>query len=531
MERDNVPPLLVGHNLYAGDRALREAVARENAGWADARLTEFGAHCGRAETIELGFLANENRPELVTHDRRGERVDLIRYHPAYHELMRTAIEAGLHASPWAAPKPGAHAARAAQYFLQTQVDAGHGCPVTMTFACVPTLRRAPGLAAEWLPRVTAYRYDPTNRAAHQKTGVTVGMAMTERQGGSDVRTNTTRAEPAGDGLYTLTGSKYFVSAPMSDAFLVLAQAPGGLSCFLLPRWLPDGSKNGLELQQLKVKSGNVSNASAEAELRGALAWRVGDEGRGIATIIEMVALTRYDCLIGSSAGMRQAVAQALHHCRHRYAFGAALDRQPLMQNVLADLALESEAATTMTMRLARALDDGETELLRVAAPVGKYWICKRVAGHAVEALECIGGMGVMETTIMPRLYREAPVNAIWEGSGNVQCLDLLRAARKSPDSLRIYWDELDAARGVERAYDAYLDGLAAALRDEPDEYAARRLVERLALAFQAAQLIRAQSPVAGAFVAARLGEGPQRQYGTLPRGIDCRAVIERARPE
>ena len=532
----NVPPPLVDYDVYRSDRALVEAVAREGAGWADDALAAFGVFCGRADTIALGFQANEQPPTLATHDTFGRRVDRVDYHPAYHSLMRIALSEGLHASPWAEPRPGAHVARAAQYFLQTQVEAGHGCPVTMTFACVPTLRIQPELADVWLPRVLSRDYDPANAPASQKTGATVGMAMTEKQGGSDVRANTTRAEPvgaAGPGReYRLTGHKFFASAPMCDAFLVLAQVAGGLSCFLVPRWLDDGTKNPFELQQLKHKMGNRSNASSEVELRGALGWLVGDEGRGVANILEMVALTRYDCLIGSSAGMRQATAQALHHAHHRDAFGKRLDRQPLMMNVLADLALESEAATALTLRVSRWLDEGRDELVRVATTLGKYWICKRASGHAVEALECIGGTGVMETTIMPRLYREAPVNAIWEGSGNIQALDILRVAQRQPQAIAAFEDELARFRGADDRLDAAIARVSAAFRD-PDglEYRARSVVSLMATVLQATVLLDGDPRVADAFLAARVDAGASPLYGQLPHGVDCAALIERARPE
>ena len=385
----NQPPPLENYNSYTADRALQEGVKREG-GTNNSALKTFGQWAGSTEAIALGFDANRYAPQLVTHDRQGHRVDLIEFHPAYHQLMQTAVEHGLHASPWRNPQPGAHVNRAANYFLQAQVEAGHGCPITMTFAALPALRHQPSLLESWGDKITAPHYDPRNVPYFEKRGVTIGMAMTEKQGGSDVRQNTTRAYPIGQGgpgeAYELVGHKWFVSAPMCDAFLILAQAPGGLSCFLLPRWRPDGSKNPLHIQQLKRKMGNVANASSETELRGAFAWMVGDEGRGVRTIIEMVAMTRYDCMIGSAAGMRQATAQAIHHASHRHAFGARLSEQPLMQNVLADLAIESEAATTLMLRMARAMDyqDDEHERLlsRIATPVGKYWICKRTPYHA-----------------------------------------------------------------------------------------------------------------------------------------------------
>ncbi len=530
-EVENQPRALENFNLYGGDAALKEGVAREGAAWAGNDLADFGAAAGTAESLELGHLANKFPPEFDTHDRFGHRVDLVRFHPAYHQLMTGAIGNGLHSSPWTDPRPGAHVARAARFYMQSQVEAGHGCPITMTFASVAALRRQPDLAAKWLPGITARTYDPRNIPAEQKNGLTVGMAMTEKQGGSDVRANTTRAIPAADGTYELVGHKYFVSAPMCDLFLVLAQAPGGLTCFLLPRWRPDGTKNPLQIQRLKRKMGNVSNASSETELRGALAWRVGEEGRGVATILEMVALTRFDCMIGSSAGMRMATAQALFHCRQRSVFGRLLTDQPLMQNVLADLALESEAALTLTLRLAGALDRQEDALLRIATAIGKYWICKRTPNHAYEAMECIGGSGVMEDGPMPRLFRESPINAIWEGSGNVQCLDVLRAMAKSAETVEALFAELDAARG-DAVLDRHVADLKKDLADPADaEFRARDLVDRLAVGLQASLLRRhAPDAVAEAFIASRLGSRGQHHYGALPRGTDCRAIIDRAMP-
>jgi len=536
----NQPAALADHNLYAADRALREAVAREGAAVADAALLEFGGRIGAADYLELGRLANQYPPEFEPNDRFGHRVDLVRFHPAYHALMRTAIAEGLHASPWTEPGPGAHVARAARYYLHAQVEAGHGCPVTMTFAAIPTLRLQPELAARWEPMITSRAYDPDNRPAHEKAGLTVGMAMTEKQGGSDVRANTTRAYPVsspGPGQpYELVGHKYFVSAPMCDLFLVLAQAPGGLSCFLLPRWRPDGSKNPMQVVRLKRKMGNVSNASAETELRGALSWMVGPEGRGVATIIEMVAMTRFDCMIGSGAGMRMAASQALHHCSGRSAFGRRLVDQPLMKNVLADLALESEAALALTMRIARALDrraeEHEDCLVRLCTAVGKYWICKRAPQHAAEAMECIGGSGVMEDSPMPRLYREAPVNAIWEGSGNVQCLDALRAMRKTPVVVQAYFDEVARARAGSASLDRAIAQLQGELRDGPDiELRARDLVDRMATVLQAALLVQhAPARVADAFCASRLDGLGHHQYGALPPTVEFDRIIERAMP-
>ena len=541
----NVGRELVDYDMYRQDTALVEAVHREGAAWADAALGEFGRLAGSAEYLELGVQANQNPPVLDTHDRFGRRVDLVHFHPAYHRLMRSAIEHGLHASPWADPQPGAHVARAAHFYLQTQVEAGHGCPITMTFASVPALKTTPALADAWLPKITARTYDPRNVPDAQKQGLTIGMAMTEKQGGSDVRANTTRAWPMGaaegpGAAYEMVGHKFFVSAPMCDAFLVLAQAPGGLSCFLLPRWRPDGSKNPLQVLRLKRKMGNVSNASSETELRGALAWMVGAEGRGVRTIIEMVAATRFDCMIGSSAGQRAAVAQALHHCGIRSAFGRVLNRQPLMQNVLADLVLEHEGSLALTMRLARAMDQrddpryGEHEdaLLRIATAVGKYWVCKRTPQHAYEAMECIGGSGVMEDSPFPRLYREAPINAIWEGSGNVQCLDVLRAMQRTPATVGVFFTELAKARGGHAALDAAVAELQQEFDDLSDlEYRARHIVDRMALTLQAALLVQhAPAEVADAFCASRLTGAGHRQFGTLPRGLNCEAVLQRATP-
>ncbi|MGE5667846.1 MAG: isovaleryl-CoA dehydrogenase [Betaproteobacteria bacterium] len=536
----NVSRELADYNLYLQDAALQEAVRREGAGWADDDLAAFGKLTGSADYLALGALANRFGPELETHDRFGNRVDLVTFHPAYHALMKTAIEHGLHSSPWTEPVPGAHVARAARSYLHTQVEAGHGCPITMTFAAVPSLRTTPELAKTWEPKITARVYDPRNVPDAHKQGLTIGMAMTEKQGGSDVRANTTLAfptGPAGPGAaYELVGHKYFVSAPMCDAFMVLAQAPGGLTCFLLPRWRPDGSKNPLQLLRLKRKMGNVSNASSETELRGALAWMVGAEGRGVHTIIEMVAMTRFDCMVGSSAGQRAAVSQALHHCSIRSAFGRVLNQQPLMRNVLADLVLENEGALALTMRIARAMDNRtvrqEDLLVRLCTAVGKYWICKRTPGHAYEAMECIGGSGVMEDGPFPRLFRESPVNAIWEGSGNIQCLDVLRAMQKTPEVLEVFFDELARAKGASATLDRWIGALRNEFNDPADlEYRARDVVDRMALAIQAALLLRhAPSYIADAFCASRLTASGYRNYGTLPREVDCAAIIERATP-
>ena len=488
---ENVSRELQDYNLYAEDRALQEAVAREGAAWADESLSAFGHDVGRAEYLQLGFAANKYTPEFDTHDRFGNRVDLVSYHPAYHTLMDTAIRHGLHASPWTEPRAGAHVARAAHTYLHSQVEAGHGCPITMTFACIPSIRTTPAIAALWEPKITAREYDPRNVPDREKRAVTIGMGMTEKQGGSDVRSNNTRAHPLGargaGEAYELVGHKFFLSAPMCDAFLVLAQTEAGPSCFLVPRWRPDGSKNPLQVLRLKKKLSNASNASSEIELRGALGWLLGEEGRGVRTIVEMVSLTRFDCMIGSAAGMRMAASQALHHCSIRQAFGRVLNEQPLMQNVLADLAIESEAALVTGMRMARALDNAVDErealFMRLGVAVGKYWVCKRAPNHAYEAMECIGGSGVMEDSMMPRLYREAPVNAIWEGSGNVQCLDVLRAMQKSPRVVEVFLDELGTARGAHAALDRNIQRLQQDLTAPEDfEYRARDIVDRMARA-------------------------------------------------
>ncbi len=540
-EVENLSRELADYNLYTEDRALREAVQREGAAWAEGDLTAFGNRIGTADYLQLGFAANKYTPEFDTHDRFGNRVDLVSYHPAYHTLMDTAIRHGLHSSPWTAPRAGAHVARAAHSYLHGQVEAGHGCPITMTFACIPSIRTTPAIAALWEPRITAREYDPRNVPDTRKRAVTIGMGMTEKQGGSDVRSNSTRAYPLGQRgsgePYELVGHKFFLSAPMCDAFLVLAQTEAGPSCFLVPRWRPDGSKNPLQVLRLKKKLSNASNASSEIELRGALGWLLGEEGRGVRTIVEMVSLTRFDCMIGSAAGMRMALSQALHHCGIREAFGKVLNQQPLMQNVLADLAIESEAALVTTLRMARALDnpgdEQEALLMRLGVAVGKYWICKRSPNHAYEAMECIGGSGVMEDSMMPRLYREAPVNAIWEGSGNVQCLDVLRALHKSPRVVDVFFAETGKARGANAALDRQLDTLARELKDPADlEYRARSVVDRLATSLQAALLLQhAPGALADAYCASRLEAVGHHHYGALPRGVDCAAIIDRATPK
>ena len=521
----NQPPPLVGYNPYLRDDALRHAVGLGQADWAEAALTEYGALTGSEEAIRLGFEANEFRPVFHSHDPQGRRVDRVAYHPAYHRLMEMAIERGIHSLPWTEHRPGAHVARGAMQYLQHQLESGHGCPTTMTFASVPTLRVQPDLARAWEPGVTARVYDPRDVPMAEKSGLTLGMAMTEKQGGSDVRANSTAAEPVGNGgpgeEYRVTGHKFFVSAPMSDGFVILAQTPAGLSCFLLPRWRPDGTRNPFEVQRLKNKMGNASNASAEMELFGASAWLIGEPGRGVANIIRMVALTRFDCMVGSAALMRQATVQALHHCRHRTAFGRLLAEQPVMQGVLLDLVVESAGALALAMRAARALDAGEDGVVRILTPIGKYWICKRTPTVTAEAMECVGGSGFMEDRVLARLYREAPVNAIWEGSGNVQCLDVLRAFAREPGTVETVVTELRAGASLNPALARELQSIERVLtRPGPDlERAARGWVERLAIALQASTLLRfGDALTAEAFCRLRL-PGPERSL--LPGGGGC----------
>ena len=538
---------LTDYNAYLGDAALREAMRRHGGARNEDALIAHGARTGAADVIEWGFLANQFKPVFSSHDRQGHRVDEVKYHDAYHQLMKLALESELHSSPWARPGPGAHVARTGMYYLQAQVEAGHGCPVTMTFASVPALKLTATIADEWLPKVLARGYDPRNVPHTEKDAVTIGMAMTEKQGGSDVRSNTTRATPIGargpGEPYELIGHKWFTSAPMCDAFLVLGQTNDGLTCFLVPRWRPDGSKNPVQVQRLKNKMGNVSNASSEIELRGALGWMIGEEGRGVASIIEMVAMTRFDCMIGSSAGQRQAVAQAVNHARERSAFGKTLIEQPLMRNVLADLQLELEGSLAMTMRMAAALDESQGShagsnnghdalLLRLGLPTGKYWICKRTPFHAYEAMECLGGNAVTEDFIVARLYRDAPVNAIWEGSGNIQALDMLRALQKTPAVLEAWFDELALTSRDSPELDRAVRVLKDAMSDLHNaEYCARAFVDQLALTLQASLLLRADnSAVANAFIASRLGTQRDRHYGTLPKGLDIAAILERADP-
>jgi putative acyl-CoA dehydrogenase len=507
----NQPPPFLDIDLLVADVALAEALEREGGGWAVDRVRDCGVVAGSAEASEHGRRAERNEPRLLTHDRFGHRIDHVELDPSWHWLLRGAVEREIHSLPWRDPRPGAHVARAALELLWSQANAGVMCPVSMTYSAIPALRRDPVLAAEWEPRLTLPDYD---------RGALCGMAMTEKQGGSDVRANTTRAESAGDGWWELTGHKWFCSYPPCDVFLVLAQAPAGLSCFVLERG------PGMEFQRLKEKLGTRSLPSSEVEFRGAAARLLGEEGRGVATIIEMVTHTRLDCVIGSAASMRRGVAEAVWHARHRRAFGALLAEQPLMVNVLADLAIESEAATATALRLARAYDEGDTALRRFATAVLKYWICKRATPHAAEALECLGGNGYVEESPMPRLLRDAPLNGIWEGSGNVMTLDVLRALAREPEGLPAFLAECELARGADARLDAHLDSLPPTELDSP--WVARRVVEELAVAFQASLLVRFAPPaVADAFCAARLGGGG-RAFGTLPRGVDGAAIVERA---
>ena len=536
---NQVPPL-EPYNVFEQDRPLVEALHREGGGWAEAQASAVGEIAG-GEAVEWGRQANENPPVLRTHDRHGHRIDEVEFHPAWHKLMDAAVSHGLHSLPWTADQPGGHVARAAAFITMGQAEGGHLCPISMTYSGVPALRATPELAEEWEPRLTSTSYDPRLVNAADKSGALCGMAMTEKQGGSDVRANMTVARALNGGgsgaEYEITGHKWFCSAPMCDAFLVLAQADGGLSCFLLPRILPDGSRNRFYLQRLKDKLGNRSNASSEVEFDGAWAQMVGEEGRGVPTIIEMVNHTRLDCVLGSTSGMRIGVARATHQTAHRSAFGKLLIDQPLMQNVLADLCIEAEAATVTAMRLARAYDQGpddrrETLFKRLATAVSKYWICKRGPVHAVEALECFGGNGFVEESGMPRMYREAPLNSIWEGSGNVICLDVLRAMVKSPESVQVFFDEIEETAPASREVAESARKLKEDLSDfEGIEPRARAIVERMALTLQGALLVRDGDPaVADAFCASRLGGDWGRAFGTLPAGVDVKRIVERHTP-
>jgi len=545
---NQVPPL-EGLDVFAGNLPLVEATSREGAGWVRERASALGRTIGGAPQAEWGRLANENKPVLRTFDRSGHRIDEVEFHPAWHQLMAMGIEHELHSLPWTSSEAAPHVARAALYMTAMQAEAGFACPITMTFAVVPALRAQPELAAEWEPLVTASSYDPRLVPAAEKGSAIAGMAMTEKQGGSDVRANTTVGRPLNGGgagaEYELIGHKWFCSAPMSDLFLVLAQTDEGLSCFLLPRILADGSRNAFHIQRLKDKLGNHSNASSEIELHGAWARMVGEPGRGVPTIIEMVGHTRLDCVIGAAAGMRSGVVSALHHTTHRSAFGRHLIDQPLMRNVLADLCIESEATTALAMRLARAYDEAQADadagedqsdaqlFKRLATAVGKYWSCKRAPNHAFECLECHGGAGYVEESGMPRLYREAPLASIWEGSGNVISLDVLRALTRSPRALEVFFGELELGAGADRRLDDRVAELKSRFADPRTlEARARRVVEGMALCLEGSLLVRHGDPaVADAFCASRLGGDGGLEYGTLPAGVDFEAIIARSRPE
>ncbi len=539
-EVTNQPAPLVDYNAFEADQPLVEAVEREGGQWASERLRAIGELAGSAEIRCKAVEANENPPKLKTHDRYGNRINEVEFHPAWHELLGLAVEHQLHSLPWCEPGPGAHVARGAAFLCMTEAEAGIGCPLSATYSVVPALRRQPEIAAEWEPRILSSEYDPRDVPTTEKPGALAGMGMTEKQGGSDVRANTTVARPLNGGgpggEYVITGHKWFFSIPMCDAFLILAQADRGLSCFLFPRWTSDGERNSFRLLRLKDKLGNRANASSEIEFDGAWARLVGEEGAGVQTIIEMVNHTRLDCALGSAAGMRAGVVEATHHADHRSAFGKTLVEQPLMRNVLADLCVESEAATISALRLARSYDDsiaGDEQaeaFKRIANPVLKYWICKREASHVAECLECLGGNGYVEESGMPRLYRQAPLNSIWEGSGNVQCLDLLRTIVTRPSALDAFFTEVGEASG-DSGLDQYVSRLRSDLVEMTDiEARARDLVERMALALQGSLLLRFGDPtVSDAFCSSRLGGDWGSAFGTLPSGIDFDRIIERHR--
>jgi putative acyl-CoA dehydrogenase len=533
----NQPPPLVDYDVFASDQALVEAVRRHGRADTVHELSEIGRLAGTAAAQEHGRLANRHVPTLRTFDRYGNRVDEVEFHPSWHWLMERGVGFGLQGAPWDGAPPDAHVRRAAGFFAWSQVEPGHGCPISMTYAAVPALRADETIAKEWVPRLTAATYDFGLRSPADKAGCLAGMGMTEKQGGSDVRANQTEARPTQvEGEYTLHGHKWFTSAPMNDVFLVLAQAPGGLTCFVVPRVLPDGSRNRFDLQRLKDKLGNRSNASSEVEFHGTWAQRLGDEGRGVRTIIEMVAATRLDCLLGSASLMRRALAEASWHTAHRSVFGALLAEQPLMQNVLADLAVESEAATALGIRLAAAVDAAddphETAFRRIALPLGKYWVCKRTPFMVAEALECLGGNGYVEESGLPLVFRESPLNSIWEGSGNVNALDVLRALGRSPEALEAWLTEVGKARGEDPRLDRAVEEVLTDLADLSDlEVRARRLASLMAQCLQASLLVRfAPAEVADAFCASRLGGQWAGTFGTLPRGTDLRAIVDRTTP-
>jgi putative acyl-CoA dehydrogenase len=537
----NQPPPLVGHNVVTGDQALVEAVVQYAGPEVVEDLAGLGAAAGTAEAREHGMLANRHSPELTPYDRYGNRVDEVVFHPSWHWLMERAVGHGLQAAPWEQQTAGAstaHVRRAAGFMAWSHTDPAHGCPISMTYAAVPALRVDEALAKEWVPALAATSYDPGIRPVAEKRSALAGMGMTEKQGGSDVRANVTEARPTTvDGEYTLHGHKWFTSAPMNDVFLVLGQAPGGLSCFVVPRALPDGTRNRLDIVRLKDKLGNRANASAELELDGTVAVRLGDEGRGVRTIIEMVAATRLDCVLGSTALMRHTLNEAAWHVAHRRAFGGLLSEKPLMQNVIADLAVEAEAATALAVRLAAAVDapddPHESALRRIALPLAKFWVCKRTPGFVAEALECLGGNGYVEESGLPLRYREAPLNSVWEGSGNVNALDVLRALGREPEVLNAWITEVGRARGGDARLDRAVDDTLALLGDTGSlEVAARRLAGRMAACLQGALLVRfAPAEVADAFCGSRLGTSYDGTYGTLTAPVaDLRAIVARATP-
>ena len=550
----NQAPPFADVNLLRCDPALREGLEREGGAWAAGWLDALGQQLGSAQLLDLARVANEHAPRLVNFDRAGRRIDEVEFHPAWHDLMTRLVANCAHSLPWEGRQGGAQVARAAAYLLFGQVENGAQCPVTMTYASVPALRQNPALAARWLPKILSREYDPRSLPVEQKRGALVGMGMTEKQGGTDVRANTTRAEPLepgaararfgddGEGAWSIVGHKWFFSAPQADAHLILAKteeggadgSPPGLSCFLVPRFLPDGSRNAIRVQRLKNKLGNRSNASSEVEFQDAVGWMIGRPGRGIPTILEMGSHTRLDCVLGTAGIMRAALCHALHHARGRSAFGRQLADQPLMQNVLADLALESEAATAFSLRLARCFDQlsdpKEALLARLLTPAGKYWLCKRGPAFGGEAMEVLGGNGYVEDGPLARLYREFPVNSIWEGSGNVMCLDVLRALSKGPEMAAALQAELALAAGLDARYDAWCARLLDSLPQAAgDEFGARRLAEQLVVGVQAGLLLRhAPGFVADAFVASRIARDVGGAFGRLPDGVDAGAILVRA---
>ena len=521
-------------NLFTSDVALQAAVAAAGGEMHAERLSAFGVQAGSAETAAWAMQANENSPRLKVFDHYGRRIDEVEFHPAYHRLMTLGVEAGVSSAAWSGAAAG-HVLHAGLEFLMAQAEPGVCCPMTMTAAAPAALRCQPDIAARWMPKIVASRYDPSSQPMHGKSGVTIGMAMTEKQGGSDVRANTTRAVRGDGGGYVLTGHKWFCSAPMSDAFLTLAHTDKGLTCFLAPRWTPDGERNAIHLMRLKDKLGDRANASAEIEYHGAYAEMVGEEGRGVPTIIEMVHATRFDCILAPAAYMRQAVANALWHAAHRTAFQRKLIDQPLMRSVLADMAIESEAATALTFRIAKSFDEsadeGTAAFARIATPIGKYWINKRVVNLAYEAMEVHGGGGYVEDGVMTRIYRQSPLNSIWEGSGNVVCLDILRAIRRDPRSAQELVAELEKSRGANQLLDRAIDDVKSMLAGQHEEALARHLAETMALALQGAILIQnAPGFVSDAFCATRLCDHPGLSCGASDAKIDVDAVLGRAMP-